>query len=256
MQIGISSPAFSNDDFEMRLESIVGKFELWEIVADLSHSLPTIRDKFTELAPSYDLKYAIHAPFNDLNIAGFNDTMRRISRETIKECMKVASELDLKEITMHPGHYCPAGMYAPEKVNELSREGVHELAEYGSELGIKISLENMPIPNWTLCTTRDELVSYIEGTDMAICFDIGHAHINSQIFEMMEEKNRFGNVHVHDNNGKRDLHRIIGTGSVPFDKFMGELVSSYSGNIIIEANNLEEGIESCEALKKIIDGFD
>ena len=35
MKLGISSPAFSNDDFEMRLESVAEHFSLWEIVADL-----------------------------------------------------------------------------------------------------------------------------------------------------------------------------------------------------------------------------
>ena len=113
----------------------------------------------------------------------------------------------------------------------------------------------MPIPNWTLCTNKDELVEAISGTDFKICFDIGHANLNNQIFEFMKVVDNFGNIHIHDNNGKRDQHLVIGDGTVPFQDFMGDIVSKYNGNIIIESNNLEEGIESYSKLKTMIEQF-
>jgi sugar phosphate isomerase/epimerase len=252
MQIGISSPAFCNDDFEMRLKSVAEHFTLWEIVADIEQFLPDIRDKLETLGPSYDLKYAVHAPFNDLNIAAFNPTVREYSMKTIKKCMTVAHELGLRTFSLHPGHFCPAGLYAPEKVHELSRGSIKELDKFASTLDLDISLENMPIPNWTLCTKKSELMEYINETDFKICFDIGHAHINGQISEFLTVKDLFGNIHIHDNNGKRDQHRVIGSESVPFQDFLDELVSNYSGNIIIESNNLEDGIESYNILKSMI----
>jgi sugar phosphate isomerase/epimerase len=253
MKLGISSPAFSNDDFVKTLEFVAEHFTLWEVVADLKHSLSDIRDKITALAPSYDIEFAIHAPFNDLNLAAFNPEIRKISLRIIKECMTAASELGLRNLSFHPGHYCPAGIYDEEKVHRLSKEGVLELAEFGKDLDLDLSLENMPIPNWTLCTTKDEIQGYIEGTDLKICFDIGHANINNQIFEFMSVKEKFGNIHIHDNNGKKDEHLVLGQGTVPFDKFLPDLKSTYNRNIIIEANNLEEGIESYGILQKMLE---
>jgi sugar phosphate isomerase/epimerase len=253
MKLGISSPAFSNDDFESRLESVTQHFTLWEIVADLKQFLPDIRDKLTALAPSYDIEFAIHAPFNDLNIAAFNPEIRKISFRIIKECMTASHELGFRNFSFHPGHYCPAGIYAVDKVHELSKTGVLELAEFGKDLDLDLSLENMPIPNWTLCTTKDELMGYIEGTELNICFDVGHANINEQIFEFMSVKEKFGNIHIHDNNGSRDQHLVLGQGTVPFHKFLPDLKSTYKNNIIIEANNLKDGIESYGILQKMLE---
>jgi len=252
MKPGISSPSFSNDDFEMRLESIAGHFSLWEIVADLKQLLPDIRDKLTDLAPSYDIEFAIHAPFNDLNIASFNSEIREISLRTIKDSMTAAHELGLQHFSFHPGHYCPAGIYAPEKVRELSQAGVRELAKFGENLDIEMALENMPLPNWTLCTSKDEIIEYIEGTGLTICFDVGHANINGQLDEFMEVKDRFGNVHLHDNNGKRDEHLVLGQGNVPLKKILKDLKPIYKHNLIIEANNLDEGIKSYKILQKML----
>ena len=251
MKIGISSPAFSNMQFEPLLEKVAEHFTIWEIVADIEQFLPDIKDHIIKLAPSYDIKFSIHAPFNDLNIASFNKHIREYSMRTIKESMTVAHELGIRGFSLHPGHFCAAGLYDHEKVHRLSKQGVKELAEFSSDLDLDVSLENMPIPNWTLCTTRDELMEYIELSGFRICFDIGHAHINGQIFEFMKVKEHFGNIHIHDNNGKRDEHTIIGEGSIPFRDFIPELAESYSGNIIIEANNLEEGIISYNKLRSM-----
>ncbi|UCH88047.1 MAG: sugar phosphate isomerase/epimerase [Thermoplasmata archaeon] len=240
----------------MRLESIAKHFKLWEILADLEQLLPDIRESFEALAPSFDLKFAVHAPFNDLNIASFNPKIRKISLDTIKESMTVAHELGIRIFSFHPGHYCPTGLYYPEKVFELSKKGVWELEKFAKNLDLEVSLENMPIPKWTLCTNKDELMEYIEGTDLKICFDIGHAHINNQIFEFMKVIDLFGNVHIHDNNGKRDQHRIIGTETVPLKDFLKDLIEGYNDNIIIEANTLEEGVESYEVLKKMINDIE
>lgn len=253
MQIGISSPAFCNDDFESVLNSVAEHFQLWEIVADLKHFLPDIRNLIETLGPSYNIHFAVHAPFNDLNIAAFNPKIREFSLETIKSCMSTASELGLRAVSLHPGHFCPAGLYAPEKVHEKSKAGIKELDKFAGNLDIDVFLENMPIANWTLCTKKDELMESIEGTDFKICFDIGHAFINGQVNEFVKIKDLIGNIHIHDNNGKRDQHLVIGDGDVPFKDFLGQLLSDYDGNLIIEANNLEEGIRSYSELKNLLD---
>ena len=92
----------------------------------------------------------------------------------------------------------------------------------------------------------------MDGTDLGICFDIGHANTMGQIDDMVETfGDRIVNVHIHDNNGQRDEHLTIGDGAIDFDRVLG-LLSSYRGNYIIESKNLDSAVESQSRLKKML----
>jgi sugar phosphate isomerase/epimerase len=87
---------------------------------------------------------------------------------------------------------------------------------------------------------------------MGICFDIGHANVVGDIDNFLENIKRFLNVHIHDNNGHRDEHLVLGEGSIDIPNFVDLLVKQYSGSVIIECNNIEEGIMSKNYIEKIL----
>ncbi len=252
MKIGISSPAFALKPFLPTLERVVKNFELWEIVADLKQLLPDIAAEFKQYTSSYDIEFSAHAPFNDLNLAALNPNLRALAIKYIKETIKIADELGISLISFHPGHLSPSGVYSIDKVYEANLKSIREIADYTSEYNIKLALENMPLKHWTLGNTAAEILEMIHDTQIGICFDVGHAFIQNEITGFLDNIDKIYNVHMHDNNGRRDEHLILGKGSIDIQNIINTLKDGYTGNIIIESNNLEEGILSKNYLIDLI----
>jgi sugar phosphate isomerase/epimerase len=253
MKIGISSPAFALKPFVQTLDTVASEFELWEIVADLQQLLPNIAAEFKQHAPSYDLTYNIHAPFNDLNLAALNPKLRSIAISYIKDSLITADELGINLVSFHPGHFCPSGIYAPEKVQKTNLASIREIAEFASDYNLTLALENMPVKHWTLGNKAEDILEMIGDTQLGFCFDVGHAHIIQDVDNFLTNVDRFFNVHIHDNNGRRDEHLVLGEGSINLHHIIDKLNNGYSGNIIIESNNIEEGIQSKKFLQNLME---
>ena len=58
-------------------------------------------------------------------------------------------------------------------------------------------------------------------------------------------------IHVHDNDGTKDEHIPLGTGSINWSDLMSQL-RSFDKRIIIEARNLDEGIKGFEYIRSFM----
>jgi len=250
MRIGISSPDFSLIDFEEIMEKISKHFNRWEIVAEGKHYLWDIKEKFLKITPSYNVKFSVHAPLSDINIASLNPRMRDESIQQINETIKISSQLGMNMVTMHPGHLSPLGVLVPEKVKELNKNSVKKISETAEEYGVTIALENMPNQRITTCHSLSELLE-ISDSNVELCFDIGHANTNNNIGEFLDY-GKFANVHIHDNFGKEDPHLVIGEGNIDFRNVLKKLNEKYSGVVVIESRGLKAGVESKNVLMKMI----
>ena len=248
----ISSPTFSLQSFDEMFEKINEHFDGWEIVAEGRHFLPLIKERLVEIGSSYDFNFSIHAPLSDINIASLNPTIRKISTEQIIEAIEIASELDIKTVTMHPGHLSPLGFHDPKKVQQINEESIHRLGKCAVDHGIVLCLENMPNMTITLCRSAEQLLRIIADTDIKICFDVGHANTTNQIDEFLSCANFFANVHLHDNDGTGDKHQTIGDGNIEFNHVISALHGRYNGNYVIEMRNLEDAVKSKGILEAIL----
>lgn len=250
--IAVSSPGFSMTPVTDMMEAIAPHFRAWEIIAEGMHYFPDIRDELAGLKDSYDVKLAVHAPFSDLNCASLNTRARDEALRQVTETMAIASALEIEMVTLHPGHKSPLGAYFPGKCAEIHRKSLKKLDAAGRELGITLALENMPKMWISLCATAGEMMECIEGTELRVCFDFGHANITGGIEDFYGLKDRIVNLHVHDNHGDVDRHLVIGEGAIDIPGILKAL-SGYSGLHVIESMNLEEGIRSKAILEKILD---
>jgi sugar phosphate isomerase/epimerase len=250
MKIGISSPNFSLINFEEILDEISKHFDRWEIVAEGKHYLWDIKEKFLEITPSYSIEFSVHAPLSDINIASINQKMMDESIRQINETIKIASELDIHLITMHPGHLSPLGVLVPEKIREINKNSVKQISKTAEEYNVTIALENMPNQRITTCHSLKELLE-IAGNNVELCFDIGHANTNNNIHEFLDY-GKFANVHIHDNIGKNDPHLVIGKGNIDFRNVLKKLNEKYNKVVVIESRGLKAGVESKNVLMKTI----
>ena len=251
-RIGISSPSFCTYPYEDVLEGISKIFSHWEIVSEADHYLPMIGLSLESMMKSYDITYSIHAPFNDINIASLNESVREMSVIELIKIMNMASELDIKTVTIHPGLYSMVVSGLEDRSVMAAKRSLRTLDRMAQECGVRLCVENMPGFKFFLGQTADQMSELLEGTNLPICLDIGHANTTGQLNEIIDTLgNRIMNVHIHDNDGKQDQHLTIGEGTVDFDDCLKRL-SSYGGRYIIECKTLESGSESQDRLSRLL----
>ena len=249
--IAVSSPVFSMLDFEMALGFVSQKFKAWEIVGEGLHFLPEIEECFLDVASSYDMKFSAHGPLSDVNIGSLNPRLRQAATKEITDGVISAGRMGFEVYTIHPGFWTPVGMLDTGAVYEAVHTSLSEVDKVSKDAGVKVALENMPDMPTTMGKTPADLLSMLEGTDLGMCFDVGHAHTAGTVDDFLAHSKRFTNVHIHDNRGKRDEHLPIGDGSVDFRKVMAGL-ADYKGRFVIEARSLMEADLSRERLDRIL----
>ena len=247
MKIGASSLAGIEKPLEETLEFIENLgLEYMELV----HQFPSEYIDI-DMLESYSLKYTIHAPFMDVNIASVQEKSRLNSIEQIKESINLANELNCEAVVVHPGltSFLP-NKYFPEKVINAANNSIKELGEYSKDLGVLTTIENMPDFPSMIYKNMEDLNDLLLSLDMSMTLDIGHAnHVGyspeAMIFDSIKH------VHAHDNFGDDDAHLALGEGSIKLNTIISTLENNnYNGIYIIEVNDFDSIKKSYEYLKK------
>jgi sugar phosphate isomerase/epimerase len=122
--------------------------------------------------------------------------------EEIKRALEIAEDIPFKYLVQHMG--VGGEEFDMHKV-DAAFSALEELKLFAGGRGVEVLLEN--IPN-ELCSA-ERLLQFEELTHVGLnyCLDTGHANMHEGVapaFDLMKEKIR--STHVHDNNGKDDLH--------------------------------------------------
>lgn len=210
--IGISSNCCMDLPLSDTLEYLMQHTGFVEILSGAKHSL----FDFAETAASYTLRYSVHCPVSDGNIAEPNEKIRQASVEVLEETAKIADKIGAEILVLHPG-YClePALFSASEQA--LSRS-VAELGRIQEEYTVRFAMENMgSLP--CLHFRTPAFLKTVREAGLGFCLDTGHASLNGVLDEFLKEKP--DHLHLHDNDGKEDLHAACGSGKIDFDKVLG-----------------------------------
>lgn len=251
--IGISCTEFSAHPFEEILEQVSKEFRHWEIYSEAEHNVLRLWDRLAATKEMFDMSYSIHTPISDTNIAALTERMRESSVLEMIATAGAAGEAGIKIVTVHPGLTSLSVPGMKERAIDNARKSLRILDRTSMEYGVTFAVENMPSFKPMLGKTAEELNMLIEGTNLGVCFDIGHANTTGQIEPMISTfKDRIVNVHFHDNVGDNDDHMTIGDGNIDFKKAL-DMLSGYRGNYIIESKSMESAIESKKRLSKLLE---
>lgn len=250
--IGMSCTHFGCRPIEDWIGPVSESFGHWEIFSEAEHRIVGRERELVSLLDSYRLSCSVHAPICDLNIGSLSDRLMEASLQETLDVMKASAEIGAKTVTVHPGLTSMAVNGMEAAASSRAKASIRTIDRTASELGLAVAIENMPNLPFFLGRTAESLASLVDGTDLGVCFDIGHANTTGQIDGMIDTfGDRIVNVHIHDNNGVRDEHLTIGDGSIDFGHVIGRL-SQYGGNYIIESKTLESAVISHQRLKKLL----
>ena len=246
MKIGASTLAGLKDKLEDSLEFIES---LGLEYAEFLHQHP---NEFVDqdIFGSYNLKYSVHAPFMDLNIASLQQKSRINSIEQIKTSIDLANEINAEAVVVHPGLITFLGRNFKDEVYSLANESIKEIGDYGKDLGVLVTIENMPAFESMIYQNMNDLNDILVELDMSMTLDIGHAnHVGYTADEMYFDSIK--HVHAHDNNGDDDSHLPLGEGSIDLKHIINTLeAKNYDGIYIIEVNDYDSIKKSYEYMKR------
>lgn len=247
MKIGASTLAGIEFELEKTLDFIEN---LGIEYAELVHQYPA---EFidSEILESYSLKYSIHAPFMDVNIASPQNQSRLNSIAQIKSSIDLANEINAEAVVVHPGLISfLANKYFKKEVYEFANQSIKEIGDYAKNLGVMATIENMPNFESMIYQNIADLNQLLVENEMHMTLDIGHAnHVGYAPDEMIFDSIK--HVHVHDNLGDDDSHLPLGEGSIDLKYIINTLESkNYDGIYILEVNDYDSIKKSYEYMKK------
>ncbi|WP_405290729.1 sugar phosphate isomerase/epimerase family protein [Methanobrevibacter sp.] len=247
MKIGASSLAGIEHPLEDTLEFIEN---LGLEYVELVHQFPT-ENIDVNVLESYNLKYSIHTPFMDVNIASVQDKSRLNSIKQIKDSIDFANEINAEAVVVHPG-LAPflANKYFLDTVYKYSNESIEEIGKYSENQGILTTIENMPTFDGMIYQNLKDLDELLVSLDMSMTLDIGHANHAGYSPEAMYFDS-IKHIHAHDNFGDDDAHLALGEGSIELNTIINTLEkNNFDGIYIIEVNDYDSIKNSYEYMKK------
>jgi sugar phosphate isomerase/epimerase len=220
-------------------------FEAVELVGTRPHFLPEdfpgdellrIRDLLEELG----LQVVAIAPFSAGSHWHYTAANRRVRTSTVahvKACIDMARALRCPVVQSITGAPVIQDVSRSEAW-AWAREGLRECAEYADASGIRIGLE---AEGNTLVRTSNDILEMLADVDrpgLGALFDIGHANMLSED-DPVTAAAALGpylvHCHAHDNDGLRDTHDAIGSGTLDWPRLARALVvANYEGALTVE----------------------
>lgn len=167
---------------------------------------------------------------------------RKAGVELVKNRVDLAEALGASEIVLH--------LYVPhvtigekpevkEDFYACVRKSLSELMPYCLQKGVRICLENLfDMPGEVMLEAWDRLFGEFPPEFLGLCYDTGHANMiwgNQSPDVLRRYGDRLYAVHLHDNDGDADSHRIPGDGTIEWERVTEVLAdSAYEGPLVLE----------------------
>lgn len=197
---------------------------------------------------------SVHGPFLDLNPMSFDSRIVRVTADRFAQAYEAALMLGADRIIYHSG-MIPTVYYTEGWAERTASFWNRFLEDVGAGKGAGplVCMENV--------LDREvapflEAAQRVEHPGFGICLDIGHvACYAADPLSVWTGKlsGRIRHVHLHDNDGIRDLHLALGEGQVPWEAAVKELLAGPGGEEItftIENTSAEAAKRSLAALRK------
>lgn len=158
---------------------------------------------------------------------------RKAGVELIKNRVDLAACLGASEIVLHlfiPHVAIAEGRVKKENFYRQVEKSMDELMPYCMEKGVRICIENLfGMPEEDIRGQWDWFMEKYPKEFIGFCLDSGHANIiwHEKMTEIIRKYGeRIFAVHLHDNDGIDDLHRVPGEGTIDWEEVMTALAES------------------------------
>ena len=254
-QFGVSTHLYHDQrlDREHLVDIAAHGFECVELFATRSHfdyhDGAAVRTLAEWLDDTRLTLHSLHAPITTsyrngqwgevFSTAVTDEGQRRKTLAEAEAALAVAQTIPFRCLVVHLG--VPDAMQpgAGDNSREGARRSVDALHEMAERAGVRLALEVIP----NTLSTPEALVSLIEndldGLNVGICIDVGHAHIMGDVGDAIEScSGHIVTTHLHDNRRRSDDHLTPGDGTIDWPATLMSLQKvGYDGAWMFEVAN-------------------
>jgi sugar phosphate isomerase/epimerase len=197
------------DEFGLGIE--LGDFCRADILEDRNEYARRIALMKETVLP-LNLGRTLHAPFRKILPHARERTLRRRSRDLIRQAVDTAQELSCSTVVIHSGY--DERNDGPQELARMADDFAPFLEELLDRFSPALALENIHDRNGSFL---EEIGRRIDRPRLGFCMDVGHMFAFGEVpFSRWYESfaGRILHNHWHDNRGDRDAHAPLGEGSV------------------------------------------
>jgi sugar phosphate isomerase/epimerase len=204
----------------------------------------------------------VHAPIVDAisggtwvgsysNASG-DEQRRKAAVAEAQAALAISRTIPFRYLVLHlgvPAAQGPGGDNQPD----AARRSVEEIVGLAGAAQVRVALEVIPNPLASAAALVRLIEEQLEGVDVGVCLDYGHAHLMGDLGEAIETlSGHLWTTHVHDNGGRRDDHLVPWAGSIDWDfAMMATQKIGYDGVLMFEVGT-PPGAEPLDVLRRSV----
>ena len=177
--------------------------------------------------------------------ASSNETRRRAAIAEAEAALALAAHVPFRFLVTHLG--VPVSEAGPGNDNQrdAARRSVQDLVALAAKVQVRVAIEVIPNPLSSAAHLSDMIEDDLDGLDVGVCLDYGHAHLMGDLGEAIETlSGHLVTTHVHDNGGTRDDHLVPFAGSIDWDAaMMSTQKIGYDGIFMLEVGDTGDPVD-------------
>ena len=195
--------------FDYHDEHVIGRLAEW--LSDTRLDLHSLH------APVFEGMRNGHWVGSFSNASG-DEVRRGAALAETRAALQVARRIPYRFLVVHLG--MPSAERPPPGDNrpDAARRSLEDIAMVAAEVGVRVTVEIIPNPLSRPAALVRLIEEQLDGIDVGICLDYGHAHLMGDLGEAIETVSGYvWTTHVHDNGGQRDDHLVPFAGTIDWD---------------------------------------
>jgi sugar phosphate isomerase/epimerase len=229
--------------------------------------------------------HSVHAPafegikdgrwIGSFSNASSDETRRKAALAEAEAALLLARHVPFRYLVVHLG--MPAAEQVPslddardalsasrraqnDNRADAARRSVEDLVAMAAQANVQVALEVIPNALSSASALCNLIEEELEGVDVGVCLDYGHAHLMGDLGEAIETlSGHLWTTHVHDNGGRRDDHLVPYSGSINWEMaMMATQKIGYDGMLMLEVGDggghpldiLKRSVKARERLEK------
>jgi sugar phosphate isomerase/epimerase len=220
---------------------------------ELDHATRSECRAVAEKLRRHGCRLTLHGPFWDLCTGSVDPLIRQVARFRLQQFFDLMSILNPVQVVCHTGYDFRHHGFDRKGWLERSLSIWEPLVEQAERMQIPLLIENVWEDGPEL---HLELLKRASSPYFGFCLDVGHQHSFSRtpLSVWLESLVDFlGEIHLHDNDGRRDAHLPVGKGNIDFEFLFRFLRSRGKSPVLtLEPHNEADFQETLSGLAHIL----
>jgi sugar phosphate isomerase/epimerase len=189
--------------------------------------------------------HGVHAPVGEsftggrwgpmLSLASADADARARAVEEAEAALQMARRIPFGVLIAHLG--VPRAQASPaDNSRDGARRSIDTLRGLAEPLGVRVAVEVIPNELSRAGSLVHFIEEVLEETEVGICLDFGHAHMDGDLVEAIETvSEHLITTHVHDNRGRTDDHLVPFEGTIDWPAALTAVQKvGYDGTLLLE----------------------